>query len=159
MAAMTGTKTVSTYEGQAPSEFEAVMLAGEHGAYPFSIVETQDSGSGSAGSTFIVSFAPMVEEAVRDLRAKEDVCAISARVHATIADACTDAAHRIRSVTGIDRVALSGGVFQNKYLARVLPEKLTALSFSVYTHSSLPPNDGCICLGQAAVAAHVLNDK
>ena len=155
MAAMTGTKTVSTYEGQAPSEFEAVMLPGDHAAYPFSIAESPES----AGSTFTVSFVPMVEEVVRDLRAKTDVSAISARVHATIAAACTDAVCRIRSITDIDRVALSGGVFQNKYLARILPEKLTDLSFNVYTHLSLPPNDGCVCLGQAAVAAHQLNNE
>jgi len=158
MAAMTGTKSVSTYEGQAPSEFEAVMAAGDHAAYPYSIVEIPKADGGQTDPTFTVSFVPMVKEVVRDLRAKVDVSEISARVHAAIAAACTEAAARIRSVTGIDRVALSGGVFQNKYLARVLPEELTALSFSVYTHLSLPPNDGCISLGQAAVAAHRLND-
>ena len=150
---------MSTYEGQAPSEFEAIMLPGDHAAYPFSIVEAPGSGSGPTDSTFTVSFVPMVEAVVQDVRAKEDVPVISARVHATIVAVCTDAAIRMRSATGINCVALSGGVFQNKYLARVLPEKLTALSFSVYTHSSLPPNDGCICLGQAAVAAHRLNDE
>jgi len=149
MAALTGIKTVSSYEGQAPSEFESVMTSAELGPYPYSIDDS--------GTPFIVSFVPMVQEVVRNIRSKEDVSEISARVHATVADVCTDAADRIRRSTGIDLVAISGGVFQNKFLARVVPEKLTAASFAVYTHSSMPPNDGCICLGQAAVAAHLVN--
>ncbi len=153
MAALAGIKLVSTYEGQAPSEFEAVMAPDELEPYPYSIVEAAWSAEG-----FTVSFAPMIEQIVRNMRERDDVSEMSARAHATIAAVCVDAAMRIRSATGIDRVALSGGVFQNRYLARVVPEKLTAESFDVYTHSALPPNDGCICLGQAAVAAHRLNE-
>jgi len=149
LAALTGIKTVSTYEGQAPSEFEAVMTADDHDPYPYSIVETEPG--------FTISFTPMVEAVVENMRNDRDVPAISARVHAAIAAACTEAAERVRTVTGIRRVALSGGVFQNRYIVRELPERLTAASFDVYTHSSLPPNDGGICLGQAAVAAHRIN--
>jgi hydrogenase maturation protein HypF len=60
----------------------------------------------------------------------------------------------LRERTGHDRVALSGGVFANAILATELPARLADAGFRVYTHRLLPTNDGGLCLGQLAVAAH-----
>jgi hydrogenase maturation protein HypF len=151
MAAIAGVRSVSHYEGQGPCEFEAVMGCDVEPAYDYAIRDSEDG--------FIISFAPMVANVVEDVRQKVDKGVISRRVHETLVSVCVDAAERVRELTGVDRVALSGGVFQNVFLAREAPERLTARSFSVYTNRDLPPNDGGICLGQAAVAAHIVADE
>jgi hydrogenase maturation protein HypF len=57
-------------------------------------------------------------------------------------------------MTGMRMVALSGGVFQNRILAERVPRLLRDAGFRVLTHVHLPANDGCVALGQAAIAAH-----
>ena len=55
--------------------------------------------------------------------------------------------------TGLNRVVLSGGVFQNSILLTGLIQTLAEKNFQVFTHKLVPPNDGGISLGQAMVAA------
>jgi hydrogenase maturation protein HypF len=64
-----------------------------------------------------------------------------------------DTAYLIAQRTGLKHVALSGGVFQNALLVRLAREQLAALGVEVLTHRIVPPNDGGLALGQAAVAA------
>jgi len=54
--------------------------------------------------------------------------------------------------TGINQVALSGGVFQNRLLLRKVVSSLESANFSVLTHKQVPCNDGGISLGQAVIA-------
>ena len=70
-----------------------------------------------------------------------------------LAAAAADVCGRIRAELGVDRVVLSGGVFQNRLLAEGLHALLTARGFRVFTHRLVPPNDGGLALGQAMVAA------
>ena len=63
---------------------------------------------------------------------------------------------RLRESTGLDAVALSGGVFQNRLLVELLLPLLEAQGFNVMRHSQIPPNDGGISLGQVAIGrAHL----
>jgi len=64
---------------------------------------------------------------------------------------------KIRDERKLNRVALSGGVFQNVLLLNATCELLNAAAFEVFTHSSVPANDGGISLGQAAVANAIIN--
>jgi hydrogenase maturation protein HypF len=66
---------------------------------------------------------------------------------------------RLRDRSGLDRVALSGGVFQNVRLSRLAVEGLGRAGFQVYTHHQVPPNDGGLALGQAAFAARLREDR
>jgi len=75
--------------------------------------------------------------------------------HSVLAAAVGATVGRIREITGLHRVVLSGGVFQNRLLTELVYTSLTAGGFEVYSHRLAPPNDGGIALGQAAVAAHV----
>ncbi len=77
--------------------------------------------------------------------------------HHNLALITLDACRKIRAATGIGSVALSGGVFQNTLLLEETVKGLTREGFRVYTHSMLPPNDGGICVGQAAAAMYRLN--
>ena len=63
-----------------------------------------------------------------------------------------DACVKLRQTTGRNTVALSGGVYQNLLLLRYSVERLEEEGFRVLTHHLIPPNDGGICLGQAAAA-------
>lgn len=79
--------------------------------------------------------------------------------HERLAEMVKEVAIKARSKHGIQVVALSGGVYQNQLLVRLSCEKLRAAGFRVLTHSLLPPNDGGIALGQAAVAMRKLNKE
>jgi hydrogenase maturation protein HypF len=60
----------------------------------------------------------------------------------------------LKTQRGLNTVALSGGVWQNRTLLNLTIMKLHAAGFEVLLHRRLPPNDGCIALGQVMVAAH-----
>ena len=78
---------------------------------------------------------------------------IAARFHSGLADALTRAVVQVRYRTGLTTAALSGGVFQNVVLVTGVIDRLTRADFRVLTHSQVPPNDGGISFGQAAIAA------
>jgi hydrogenase maturation protein HypF len=80
------------------------------------------------------------------------VGAVAARFHLAVSRMIVDVAVRLRERTGIDRVALSGGVFQNVLLVRLARAELGARGFRVLNHRVVPPNDGGLALGQVAVA-------
>jgi hydrogenase maturation protein HypF len=62
-------------------------------------------------------------------------------------------ASMVAAEDGLDTIALTGGVFQNALLTEVVEEGLRRKGFTVLVHSAIPPNDGGISIGQAAIAA------
>jgi hydrogenase maturation protein HypF len=97
--------------------------------------------------------APVLRAVVADQRAGLDAGVMAAGFHVAVARAVGDAVAAVRDRTGIEVVALSGGVFQNTLLLALARRELAARGFNVLTHRQLPPNDGGLALGQAAVAA------
>jgi hydrogenase maturation protein HypF len=92
--------------------------------------------------------------ALLEARANSDgVALLAARFQETIAAVTADLVDDIRRDTGLATVVLSGGVFQNQWLAETLVRRLTAGGFEVHTNHLVPANDGGISYGQAAVAA------
>ena len=73
--------------------------------------------------------------------------------HRALARAAARVCRRVREQTGVNTVALTGGVFQNALLLRTLRVLLVQDGFSVYTNNAVPCNDGGLALGQAFVAA------
>ncbi|MBN1178757.1 MAG: carbamoyltransferase HypF [Anaerolineae bacterium] len=144
VSALAGVCQQISYEAQAAIELEA-LVEDDPGAYPFDFHDGE------------IDPAPVLRAAVADLRAGVPVGAISARFHNGLALAVRDVCCQVREETGLDEVALSGGVFQNvTLLGRTVP-LLEAAGFRVYRHRLVPPNDGCIALGQAVVAGVVSN--
>ncbi len=134
VAALLGIRDRVSYEGQAAAELE--QLAGETPAdpYPWRFGDATD----------LVTVCYLELEAGR---AREEV---AARFHETVAAAAADAC----AEAGEPRaVVLSGGSFQNLRLLRSTRARLEALGFRVLTHRLVPPNDGGISYGQAAIAA------
>jgi hydrogenase maturation protein HypF len=94
----------------------------------------------------------VIRKLVEDLLNGEQVQTISARFHLAVADLIATIAVDVRDTRNLDRVALSGGVFQNMLLLQAASTRLAEAGFTVLTHSRVPTNDGGISLGQAVVA-------
>jgi hydrogenase maturation protein HypF len=144
VAAVLGVRDRVNYEGQAAIELEQRADPHETGTYP---VRVDD------GPPFTVPCADLVAAVVADLRAGTGVPMIAARFHNAVAGLVVAGAARVRETTGLTTVALSGGVFQNVLLLERAVAGLEAEGFGVLVHHRVPPNDGGISLGQAAVAS------
>lgn len=132
----------ATYEAQAAIELQA-RAAGNLSrapAYRFAIDGEE------------IDPAPVLGAVVADVRAGRPPGEIAAGFHLAVAALIADLAGILGCRHGVRRVALSGGVFQNELLARLAEEKLAQGGFEVLTHQMVPPNDGGLALGQAAVA-------
>ena len=136
MAALCGVRTEVNYEGQAAIELEAVCDPAEHGGYPLPV----EDGVLDARAT--------ITALMDDLAAGTPVARMAARFHNALAHATSDAC-RERS----DTVVLTGGVFQNRRLLEATAARLAAAGVRVLTPERLPPNDGGVSYGQAAIAA------
>ncbi len=135
-----------TYEGQAAIRLQTA--AERAGIRPDPAPVEVDAGSEVA----VVSFAPFVRRVVRERRAGTDRREIAALFHATVAGAVVHTCSMLRERTGLEEVALSGGVFQNSLLTAWTIEALAAAGFRIWRHRHVPPNDAGVCYGQAAVA-------
>jgi hydrogenase maturation protein HypF len=156
VAALAGVCQVATYEAQAAIELEALAasdtlldaaeLAGSR--YAFGLQE-------SSGLT-IVDPAPIIRQVAGDVLQGRPVGQIATLFHAALAELIVRLAGDLRDRTGIGRVALSGGVFQNVVLLSAAVHELRRAGFIVYVHHRVPPNDGGLALGQAAIATRQL---
>ena len=144
VAALLGVRDDVTYEGQAAIELEQRTDPHEAGSYPVTITE---------GAIPTIAGADLVRAAAEEHSRGVPTATISGRFHNGLAATTARMCARIREGTGLSTVALSGGVFQNLLLLDRLVTALEADDFRVLTHSRVPPNDGGISFGQAAVAA------
>ncbi len=143
VSALLGVRGVVNYEGQAAIELEMLAAEGVDEAYDW---------SRPSSYPIIVDPAPVLRAVVSDLRRGVDRAVISAKFHNTIADIIVSVSQAARERTGINRVALSGGVFQNMYLLGRTLDGLDRQGFEALIHHRVPTNDGGIALGQAVVA-------
>jgi hydrogenase maturation protein HypF len=104
----------------------------------------------------VLDFSAMIREMVEDIRRGEAVESVSRRFHATIVHSASVMCARLREKTGLNTVAVSGGVFQNRLIFRFLVDRLTDQGFTVLYPRLVPPNDGGVCLGQGMVALNAL---
>jgi len=153
VSAIAGVCTEISYEAQAAIELEMVAEGSStsRGAksYPFEIVE-QDG-------LRVVKLSKLIAAIVKDARDGVPASRISLKFHKTVAQMVREMCLSISKNTGIKVVALSGGVFQNRLLARLVVESLETDGFEVLTHRDVPCNDGGISLGQAVIANFVLS--
>jgi hydrogenase maturation protein HypF len=105
-----------------------------------------------------LDFRPLLHSVISDRRRGRDLCEIAYAFHGGIARGLYDALITICKVEDIPTVVLSGGVFQNELLQEYLKELLKNEKLEIWTNHAVPPNDGGISLGQAAIAGFsVLN--
>jgi hydrogenase maturation protein HypF len=140
VSSLLGLRDVNTFEGEAAMALEAAVRDGEEGVYPFDI-------SGSAPAE--VSFAAAIDELLRDAAAGTVAGVAAARFHNTVAAAVVETVRRLHEATGIRDAALTGGVFQNRYLLSRVVRGLSKLGMKPHANARVPANDAGISLGQA----------
>ena len=145
VSSLVGLRNTANYEGQAAIELEMIADHGVMSGYAFEIT---DDG--------VIKAETVIQCAVDDLLNGRSASEVSAKFHFAIARLITAVARDVRDKCHINRVALSGGVFQNMFLLERACRLLATDGFEILTHSRVPANDGGISLGQAAVAnAHL----
>lgn len=148
VAALAGVRQTITYEAQAAMEFEALVDARIADSYPFPLCDS--------GRPLTFNPAPLIRAVAADVSAGVDVSVIAAKFHNAIADGVLNIALQLHRTENLNRVALSGGVFQNVQLLALTLERLRAHGFDVLTHRQVPPNDGGLALGQAVIGGHLV---
>ena len=132
-----------SFEGQAAMELEFALDGIEtEEAYSLSI------SKGDERLPLRLDWAPTIRAILQDVESGAQACHVSARFHNGLAEAIVEVAKRI----GEERVVLSGGCFQNRYLTERAVRRLQTEGFRVYWHQRVPPNDGGIALGQVMAA-------
>ena len=140
VSSLLGVRSVVNYEGQAAIELEAIADLDCGHAYEFQVKNDTIDAAG------------VIRSAVADLLNNVAPAVVSGRFHRAVANLIVAIAGQVRAERRLNRVALSGGVFQNMLLLSEVCRLLRERDFEVYTHSRVPTNDGGISLGQAAVA-------
>jgi hydrogenase maturation protein HypF len=159
IAALLGLRSEVFYEGQAAIELEMLARkqdrsnAKEHSVMYSFLMRTRDQ------MPTTLDVAPMFRAIVSDMLQGVAASQIAMRFHCSIAEMLAAVCLAAREKTGIDVVALSGGVFQNRLLLEQLVASLEQMAFRIYINRQVPPNDGGISLGQMAVAAAHLQKR
>jgi hydrogenase maturation protein HypF len=141
VAALLGVRAKCSYEGQAAAELEALaeMASGED-AYPLPLSATQPQ---------VADTAALVGSLLADIDHSVPRERMARRLHFALVEHALE----IAECTGLSRVVLSGGCFQNRLLARHIRRRLEQAGFAVYSAGEVPCNDGGIAVGQIALAS------
>ncbi len=149
VAALVGLHQRVSFEGQAAMALEFTADPSVQGAYPFSLEESQSGEEDATLSKWILDWRPLLVALLDDLQRKVPVGIIAARFHNALVEGIVAVARQV----GHARVVLSGGCFQNRWLTERAAAALRRAGFEVLLHRHVPPNDGCVSLGQVVVAA------
>ncbi len=143
VSAMLGLCTEINYEAQAAIALEMIAQTDDDTIYdlPYNKI-----GKGP------LSVIPLVRAVVAEIEKGEPVERISGRFHRSLGELLTFAVCFVRQTTGLNRVGLSGGVYQNSVLFEYMIKRLEKENFTVLTHRHVPTNDGGIALGQVVIA-------
>jgi hydrogenase maturation protein HypF len=148
VAALLNLGTYNHFDAQLPMALEALASPDTEDYYDFNITPDPDG-------MLILDFQTMLHQIINDLKKNLSPSIIAAKFHNCIANAFLAMAVETAKTTKLKTVALSGGVFCNRYLADRLITLLKKNHFSVLFKSNVPANDGGIALGQAAIAAQL----
>ncbi|MCE9562861.1 MAG: carbamoyltransferase HypF [Planctomycetes bacterium] len=146
VASLVGVRHTVTYEAQAAIELEAVADETAEGydmpLYPEMPLRLDPR--------------PVFRQITHDMNCNVSVSVIAGRFHRGLSDAIARVCRAVRKRSGVNTVALTGGVFQNLLLLRLAVKALRQDDFEVLIHRLVPPNDGGLSLGQAVIARATL---
>jgi len=152
VAAMVGLGNYNHFEAQLPMALEAIVESGVEEHYDFEV-------NNNGGEPLQIDLRKMIKQLIADIQERKTMGIISAKFHNCLAAALLEMAKEARESKKLSTVALSGGVFCNRYLTNRLVNLLKENSFSVLFNRDVPSNDGGISVGQAAIAAHLVNNE
>ena len=149
VAAMVGLGTYNHFEAQLPMALEAIVENGIEEHYDFELIK-------KTNKPFQIDLRKMIKQIITDIHERTGEGVVSAKFHNTIAAALLEMAKEARASKKLDTVALSGGVFCNRYLTNRLINLLKESDFHILFNRDVPSNDGGISVGQAAIAARAV---
>lgn len=144
VSALLGFQQPISFEGEAAIRLQTLAETSALPPYPFDLAKQREP--------WVIGFGPTLRAIVQDLRAGKVRSEIAGRFHRTVAAALVETCSGLRLRYARHEVVLSGGVMQNDFLLGLLHAGLQARGFKVHSHALVPPNDGGLALGQAAVA-------
>ena len=178
VSAILGIRRASTFEGEASTALEFAAEAWRAQEIQKKNVDIRvkslkmwmtekkdipENPGTSASSTeerkFVLNTGDIVAHLVQEKLAGEDSGKLAYEFHRALAEQILAACESAEQETGIKKVALSGGVFQNRLLLELVDDGLAERGFEVLKHSLIPPNDGGIALGQAAYGMAYVNRR
>lgn len=152
IAALLGLGNYNNFEAQLPMALEAIIADGIEEHYDLELKSIP-------GKPLQLDLRKMMMQLINDIQKEISSGVISAKFHNTLADALLQITKAARESKKIYTVALSGGVFCNRYLTNRVIKLLKKNDFSVLFNCDIPSNDGGISLGQAAIAAKLVNSE
>ena len=158
VSAILGIRRQSSFEGEASMalEFAAEAYDQQHDLEKRTV--KIDPLLYNEEGRFILNTSLLVQQIAEAKMQGEDSGRLAYLFHQTLAEQVTAACMEARNVSGRQKVALSGGVFQNRLLLRLAEERLMEEGFEVLRHRMVPPNDGGIAIGQAAYGMYQLQN-
>jgi len=146
VAALVLAKDKAKFEAELAIELQKMAMAyrSEAPGYKFNVLKEKNN--------YVLTPLPMFKELIGDLAGGEPKEKVAYRFHLTVAGMIKKMSLALRKETKINRIALSGGVFQNNLLLNLSLDLLYKEGFEVFTHKKLSCNDSGISLGQAVIA-------
>lgn len=151
ISAMLGLCGNISYEGQAAIILEKIQDHSEKSMYCCPVNQNT--------MPFEINTGELFKQAYQDLLKGISPAKISRKFHKGLIHGLADCAQLLAAQTGIKAIGLSGGVMQNLTIAIELPSELMSRGLTPLVHRYLPPNDGCISLGQAIYGQLLLNNR
>lgn len=148
VAALIGVRNNITYDGQAAIELENIIKEKVEESYSWNIEKRN--------GVFLIKYKDIIEGILKDIQRKELVSKISAKFHNSVSEASCALVCELRETEGINKVVLSGGVFENQYLLRKVYESLVERGFQVFHNEQIPINDGGLSFGQLHAVSAIM---
>jgi|AntRauTorcE11898_2_1112593.scaffolds.fasta_scaffold02539_2 hydrogenase maturation protein HypF len=146
VAALLNLVHISYFDGEGPVKLENIITTSPE-SYPFQFGDDE------------IDYKPVIRSIVNDLIQEVPKGEIAARFHNTVVQMTEYGVEKLSASTGLKKVVLSGGIFQNKYITEQTTKRLNQNGFDVFMNEKVPSNDGGIALGQMAIAAKKLKNK
>ena len=159
VSAILGIRKRSSFEGEASTALQFAAEAYEQQNISQIKTGKMDELVYENEERFILNTRLLVQQIVEAKMQGTDSNQLAYQFHQTLADQIVAACMEARKSSGRQKVALSGGVFQNRLLLRMTEERLVEEGFEVLRHRMIPPNDGGIAIGQAAYGMYQLQDR
>jgi hydrogenase maturation protein HypF len=151
VSALIGIRNNITYDGQAAIELENAIEEEMDDSYSYNISEIDGE--------FYIQYKDIIEGILKDIERKELISKISAKFHNSLAEAACALVGKLREKEAINKVVLSGGVFENQYLLKRIYKSLVKRGFQVFYNEQIPINDGGLSFGQLHAASAIMEKE
>lgn len=148
VSSILGLGSISHYEASAAIRLESAADPSVTEAYPVDLQQKD--------GLYIWMWESMLGELLLDLAKNKPIGTISAKFHNSVVEYILKMTHTLSQESGLKKVVLSGGVFNNSFLSAKAESRLSKLGFKVYLQRTYPGNDGGLCIGQLIVANEVI---